>query len=324
MPTLTHAPHTAMGRSPLITPLDLAYLIYLYPVRFAARLMPPHVFLGICESLIRLGAVAWRGRRDRAARNLRATFPAATDNEIRGWAAAVVGGSFNRAFQDLVTRRLIAGDHLKHVKVTGLHHLEAARSEGRGVLVFSGHFLAARLARCYLEARGMPMLSTRVGRPSARRASRIGRQLLQPSYVRLLNEVIRNEVFVEEPGSSLRLLRRLREGGIVSALLDTGIRHNLSAPTMPGRPLPRGVGILEVVRLTRAPMVPVAWFGDWRSLTIEFLQPIDLVDTPDRRSFLAANLPRIDATIEELIRRRPDQWEVFGWAWRNRDAFSRS
>jgi hypothetical protein len=71
-------------------------------------------------------------------------------------------------------------------------------------------------------------------------------------------------------------------------------------------------------------MVPVAWFGDWRSLTIEFLQPIDLVDTPDRRSFLAANLPRIDATIEELIRRRPDQWEVFGWAWRNRDAFSRS
>jgi lauroyl/myristoyl acyltransferase len=323
MPTLTHEPDTVTGRSPLVTPLDLAYLIYLYPVRFAARIMPPRVFLVICESLIRLGGVAWRRTRDRAARNMRTVFPAATDDEIRAWAGAAVGGSLNRAFQDLVTRRLIAGDHLKHVKITGLHHLEAARSEGRGVLVFSGHFLATRLARCYLEARGVPMLATRLGRPPARRVGRIGRRL-QPSYLRLLNDVIRNEVLVEEPGSSLRILRRLREGGIVNALLDTGIRRNLSAQTQPGRPTPRSAGILEVVRLTRAPMVPVAWFGDWRSLTIEFLQPLDLVDAHDRPSFVAANMPRIFATLEELIRRHPEQWEVFGWAWRTGDAFRRS
>ena len=324
MLTVTHEPRTVMGRAPLITLLDLAQLIYLYPVRFAARIMPPHVFLGICESLISLGGIARRRTRDRVTRNLRATFPAASDDEIRGWTGAAIAGSLNRAFQDLVTRRLIAGDHLKDVRITGLHHLETARSQGRGVVVFSGHFLAGRLARCYLEAKGMPMLVTRVGRPSARRVSRIGRRLLHPSYVRLLHEVIGNEVFVEEPGSSLRILRRLREGGMVNALLDSGIRRKLSAATMRGESAPKGVGLLEVVRLTRAPMVPVAWFGDWRGLTIEFLPPLDLVDTPDRLSFAAANMPRITATIEELIRRHPEQWEVFGWDKGTHEKFRQS
>ncbi len=324
MPTPTDEPRTAVGRSPLMTSLDLARLIYLYPVRLAARIMPPHVFLGVCESLIPLVLVVWRGKRDRVARNMRATFPAASDDEIRGWACAAVAASLYRAVQDLVTRRLIAGDHLKPVKITGLHHLEAARSQGRGVLVFTGHFLAGRLARCYLEAKGIPMLVTRVGRPSGRRVGRIDRRLLQPSYIRLVHEVIRDEVMIEEPGSSLRILRRLREGGIVNALLDAGIRRRLSAPTMAGGSIPRGVGMLEVVRLTRAPMVPVAWFGDRRGLSIEFLQPLDLVDTADRLSFFAANMPRITATIEELIRRRPDQWEVFGWDWPNREQFERS
>ena len=71
-------------------------------------------------------------------------------------------------------------------------------------------------------------------------------------------------------------------------------------------------------------MVPVAWFGDWRSLTIEFLPSLDLADTPDRLSFLAANMPRITATIEELIGRHPEQWEVFGWDTRKHEEVRQS
>jgi lauroyl/myristoyl acyltransferase len=156
------------------------------------------------------------------------------------------------------------------------------------------------------------MLVTRVSRPSPRRASRIGRRLLQRS-VHLVHEVIRDEVFVEEAGSSLQILRRLREGGMVNAHLDAGLRRKLSGKTTPGRSAEREGGILEIVRLTRASMVPVAWFGDWRRLTIEFLPPLDLVDTADRSSYVTANMPRITATLEELIARHPEQWEMFGW-----------
>jgi lauroyl/myristoyl acyltransferase len=325
MLTVTHQPRPVMEqRAPLISPLDLTRLFYLYPLRFAARILPPQVFMGICESLIPLTAVARRRTLARAMRNLRATFPAATDHEIEGWASKAVTGALHRAFQDLVTPRLVAGNHLTEVNVMGLVHLEAARSQGRGVLVFSGHFFAGRLARRYLEAKGMPMLVTRVGRPSGRRASRIGRRLLQRS-VRLVHEVIGDEIFVEEPGSSLRILRRLREGGLVNAHLDAGNRHELLSPTMHvGRAARREVGILEIVRLTRAPMVPVAWFGDWRNLTIEFLPPVELVDAPDRLSFVAANMPRVAATIDELIRRHPEQWEVFTWDKRKREEFRQS
>jgi KDO2-lipid IV(A) lauroyltransferase len=294
-------------------PLDLAYFIYLYPLRFAARIMPPRLFMRVCQALIRLAPGIWSGSRDRVARNMRAAFPGATEDEIREWATAAVTGFLDRAAQDLVTQRLVAGGHLGEVRIAGLHHLEAARAEGRGVVVFSGHFLATRLARRCLEARGMPMLATRKGTPPRRRVGRWGHRVLQPAYERFLDEVIRDEVFVKERGSTLRILRRLREGGTVYGHADTW--RAATTEQLLGVPTEVGRGLLEVVRLTRAPLVPVAWVGDWRRLTIEFFEPLVLTDTPDRKSFATANMPRIIAKLEALIRRHPDQWEywVLGW-----------
>lgn len=327
MPPQAEKPETAKEATPFFTLLDLAYVLYLGPVRLAARMLPPRVFLALCQSMIQLAEGTWRGARDRVARNMRVTFPGAPDDQIRDWASTAVGGFFNRAAQDLVTRRLIAGDHLGRVTLTGLEHLDVARAEGRGVVIFSAHFLATRLARCVLQARGMPILSTRQKTPPRRRVSGWGRRVLQPSYGRLLHQLVQDEVFVEEAGSTLRILRRLREGGIVSAFLDGNVSRQRSTQPLFGVPMAFGVGILEVVRLTRAPLVPVVSFGDWRHLTIEFSAPLDLADAPDRPSFVAANMPRVATAIEDQIRRHPDQWEYWMLGWPGRwdlDAFNPS
>lgn len=315
-------PTTAIGAAAtvtvpraLVTPLDLAYLVYLYPGRFAARALPPRLFMHGCHALIRLALRAVGGPRRRVAASMRAAFPTATEDQVQAWAAAAVEGFLVRAAQDLVTSRLVAGGHLADVQIEGAEHLEAARAAGRGAVVCSGHFLATRLARCWLAARGMPMQPTRKGILPTRRVGRLGHQVLQPAYERFLHEMIGDEILVRERGSTLRILRHLREGGTVYAHLDTKFASRSTTHPFLGRLEEFGAGLLEVIYLTRAPLVPVAFAGDWRRLRIAFSEPLALAEAPDRGSFVRDNVPRVAATLEGLIRRHPDQWEywVLGW-----------
>jgi KDO2-lipid IV(A) lauroyltransferase len=246
---------------------------------------------------------------------MRAAFPTATDDEVQAWAAAAVEGFLVRAAQDLVTRRLVAGGHPTEVEIDGAGHLEAARAGGRGAVVCSGHFLATRLARCWLAAHGMPMQPTRKGTLPARRVGRWGRRVLQPAYERFLRELIGDEILVTEGGSTLRILRHLREGRVVFAHLDTTFATRSRTYPLLGRPKVFGAGLLEMIYLTRAPLVPVAFAGDWRRLRIQFSEPLALAEAQDRESFVRDNMPRLAATLEGLISQRPDQWEywVLGW-----------
>lgn len=306
--------HAAESRAP-ITFLDLAYVAYLYPGRLTARLLSPRLFMTACHALVRRAGRRLAGPRRRVAASMRASFPAATVDQVQVWAEGAVEGFLVRAAQDLVTRRLVAGDHLKDVTVKGMEHLETARASGRGVVIGSGHFLATRLARCWLASRGISMRSTRKAIPPARGVSRWGHRVLQPAYERFLHEVIRDEIIVTERGSTLRMLRHLREGGLLYAHLDTKFASWTVPHTLLGQPVTVGAGLLEILYLTKAPLVPVQFAGDWRRLHIEFFEPLTLIEASDRQSFVHRNVAVITATLEDLIRRQPDQWEywVLGW-----------
>jgi KDO2-lipid IV(A) lauroyltransferase len=309
------APAAVAKPRAFLTPLDLAYLVYLYPGRLAARILPPPLFMRGCQALIRLILPAFGGARRRVARSMRAAFPAATEQQVQAWAAAAVEGFLVRAAQDLVTRRLVAGGHPGEAKVEGAEHLEAALAAGRGAVVCSGHFLATRLARCWLAARGFPMLVTRRGVPPPRSVSRWGHRVLQVAYDRVLHEVIRDEVLVGQRSSTLRVLRHLRDGGIVYANLDASLRGRSTTHPLLGSLKEFGTGLLEMIHLTGVPLVPAEFVGDWRRLHITFLAPLALVEAPDGKAFARENLGRVVATLEGLIRRHPDQWEywVLGW-----------
>lgn len=312
----------AESRTPVAF-LDLAYIAYLYPGRLAARVLPPRLFMIACHAVVRLAVRRLTGRRRRIAATMRAIFPAAPEEHVQGWAAAAVEGFLVRAAQDLVTTRLVAGGHLKHVTVKGMQHLDTARAAGRGVVIGSGHFMATRLARCWLASRGISIRATRKAIPPKRRVSRWGRRVLQPAYERFLHEVIRDEIVVAERGSTLRMLRHLREGGILYAHLDTKFSSRAVEHRLLGQPVKIGAGLLEVLHLTGAPLVPARFAGDWRRLHIEFFEPLTLVEAPDRQSFVDLNVPLILATLEELITRQPDQWGYWVLGWPDRDVFGR-
>lgn len=302
------------GRPP-VSAQDLFYLVYLGPLRALAALLPPAAFLRLTRPLLALYRPT-RGRQVAMVRGrMRAALPERSEEEIRRFAARAVERFASRALEDLVLERLVAGGRLPEPQVEGWASLRAAQALDRGVLLVSGHFYALRLGRRYLRTAGLPSLGARSSwMPADRAVGRLGRRWLQPAYHRFLHGVIRDEVFVQDRDLALRILQRLRAGGCVYSHLDARFaRETVALPFLGGEDrFP--TGLVEIARLTAAPIVPLVCLGDWRRLRIRFEAPIELRERPDRQAFVRENIARLVAFLERLVRQEPAEWE--GWLLR--------
>ncbi|MGY6588791.1 MAG: lysophospholipid acyltransferase family protein [Wenzhouxiangella sp.] len=178
--------------------------------------------------------------------------------------------------------------------VSGLEHVEAARSDGRGVLLITGHVtcleLGARLFGEQLEACGIyrPLRNPVLDSFQNRGRERYARQMI--------------------PRHDLRaMVRHLRAGGILwyAPDQDFGADRSEFVPFF-GQPAATARGILELARLGRAavvPMYPLQQLSDRRVEVKVEAELIDFAAAPPADSLAAFN-----AFLERWIRRSPAQY----------------
>jgi KDO2-lipid IV(A) lauroyltransferase len=191
----------------------------------------------------------------------------------------------------------------------GLEHLRAAAAEGRGVLVFSGHFGHWELVALLQHRLGVPM-------------AMVVRPLDNPHFDRLLTRLRRltgNDVLPKR-NAARGVLRALRQGKAVALLIDQNVRgaggvfiefFGVPASTTPSL----GTFALK----SGAPIVPVFSYPlpDGR-LLVRYHPPL----RPARRGTLQDDIAAITractALLEEEIRARPDCWLWMHDRWRTR------
>jgi KDO2-lipid IV(A) lauroyltransferase len=259
----------------------------------------------------RLGDVLWLalpGRRRVALGNLEVAF--GTE-----WSAAERRGLARRSFQHLgmslveVCALLFRPPHvlLSRVTMDGLHHLEAAAAEGRGVLALSAHcgnweLLAAacRLAPAELSVIVRPMDDPVLDRVVALVRRRTGAQAIAKRH------------------ALPQILRALKARRMVAMLLDqNAARHEGVFAPFFGRPASTTRALAVIALRTGAPVVPVfiRREADGRHV-VEVLPPI--VPPADRS--VAGYTARFNREIEGAVRRAPDQWFWLHDRWRTRPA----
>jgi len=295
---------------PLLRVNDLLWFLYLYPLRTLSALDPRsliHPIGRLAEPFVQFRS---RKRREMVMRRmLSAQGAGITRDQAPRIARQFIANSTFRMLDDLVLGRPSVEGKLRCNGIEGLEHLEQGKSAGRGVIVLTAHFCAGRIAKRYLATIGYPMLSVRDQMPRGDWWGRLGRRILEARRTDLLHAVIGEAAYVQDPGSTLKILRRLRSGGLVNIHFD----GQSGTGTMPwpflGLERRFSTGIFDLVRLSGCAVVPMLCLGRSTAFRVIFGPLMDIVKAPGREAFIRDNLPTFVQTIEKQIRDHPGEWE---------------
>lgn len=297
---------------PLVTVKDLLWLVYLYPARLLAGLLSPGALYALGRVVEPLFQWSVRRQKSEARRRMQLAFSASmTLEEIEALLRRFVANAIPRAVDDLYLARPNAEHRMPAPHIEGLGYLREALALGRGALLLSGHFYANRVAKSHLRAMGFPILTVRNATPSDRWMGRLGESSIQRKYLEFLHGIMGELVFIQDPECALKIFRRLREGGLVSVLFDASFSaHALEAPFLGSR-MAFATGLLEIVRLSGCAVVPMLCAGNQRNCRIEFREALRMQAAASRQEYAAANVMPLAAVLEEMIRRQPDEYELW-------------
>jgi len=304
---------TASARPrPLIRMKDIAWLVYLYPARWLARVLPLRSLYALGDASAVCGAACLRGPRKALLERLALAFNAdTTDPGLRAIADRYFRNAILRFLDDLLIERRLLELHPRNVEIVHLENLTEALSAGRGAVLVSGHFFASRLAKRYLATIGFPSLSVRNYEPPDENAGRLGIRLLQERYVALIGEVQGEEVSIQDRDCSLKMLARLRSGGLIDCHVDAPYSQEVVKRGFLGREKTFPAGFLHVAKLAGCPLVPLHCLGNSRRLRIEFGKALWLENAPDRRTFAETNLTPVLRVLEEQIKSHPAEYDLW-------------
>lgn len=241
-----------------------------------------------------------------AADNLRRAFPSWDEPRVLRTARAVYE-HFGAMLLDLLWMggRPVA-DALALVDVEGVAHVEAAMSEGRGVLMITGHFGNWELAGLFHGARfgAMGVVARPLDNPA-----------LDAKLVSLRarggNSVIYKQRALQQ------VLRLVREGKSIALVIDQNVQEGGVFVSFFGRPAASAPVASALTVKTGAPIVPafceLLASGRYRMC---YGPAIRNRPSGDRATDIARVTQATASVIEAAVRERPEQWLWLHRRWK--------
>jgi KDO2-lipid IV(A) lauroyltransferase len=183
--------------------------------------------------------------------------------------------------------------------VSGRERLSAALAPGKGVILATAHMGNWEVMGAMCQEFGVPF--TTVYRP-------LDNPLLDAWVRRTRGDV--GQTMIPKHGATRPLLKTLRAGGMIVLLVDQDSRgHGVFAPFF-GAPASTIPTPAELALRTGATILTGASVrvGPGFRYEAEFEPPVDVRDTGDHAADLVRVTTEINARIEGVIRRAPEQW----------------
>jgi KDO2-lipid IV(A) lauroyltransferase len=274
------------------------------------RVLPMSVVLAL-GSLLGLAFYVFDGpHRRRAMRNLRAAFPLRSARECR----AIARGMFSH-FGRLLTvllkfSTMTPAQMLARVKFEGEERVLHAHAQGKGVLLFTGHF-------------GFWEINALVHALALHPIAVMARPLDNPLLHHLLESTrtATGNSVIYRRGALRRVLRALEANQAVAVLIDQHI-HAADAVYVDffNRPAATTSALAAIALRTGAPVVPVFALpvpgGRFRMVYEHAVDPPPADDPDAIRQFTQ----RCTDVLEMYVRRYPELWLWMHRRWRDVDA----
>ncbi len=191
-----------------------------------------------------------------------------------------------------------------------LERIEWEMISGRGTLLLITHMSNFDLAGLAVGAHGLPIQVLSLANPGA--------------GFRVLNRLRAMQGFEITPitPQSLRAaIRRLKSGGVVVTGVDRPVPQDQALIEFFGQPAYLPLGPARMALRSGATVV----VGSCRcdpdmGYDLEFVGPLEVVRTGDRRRDILDNTRRWAAIVETYVRAHPEQWMMFHPLWPNASA----
>jgi Kdo2-lipid IVA lauroyltransferase/acyltransferase len=196
------------------------------------------------------------------------------------------------------------------IRYEGLEHYLAARDEGKGVLILTGHLGAWELSSFYHSLMGYPM-------------SIVIRRLDNPLVDSLVNHIrcLHGNQVLHKDDFARGLLASMRRGETVGILMDT----NMTPPQGSfvdffGQPACTGSGLARIALKTGARVLPgfLLWEEATQQYVLRFGAPLCVATGGDVEADAIANTALFTKVIEDYVRQYPDQWLWVHRRWKTR------
>lgn len=260
-----------------------------------------------------VGAVSYRllsRLRTTGLRNLQMAFPDKTGTERKVLLRKVYRNLGHLLAEFCLMRHYRADEASAFIRYEGLHHYLAARDEGRGVLVLTGHLGAWELSSFYHSLMGYPMglVIRRLDNP------------LVDAFVNQIRTLHGNRV-IHKDDFARGLISSMRAGETVGILMDTNMTppQGVFVPFF-GIDACSASGLAKVALKTGAAVLPgfLLWEEASSSYVLKFGARLTLIQTDHTEDDVRANTAAFTAELERAIRDYPDQWLWMHRRWKTR------
>ncbi len=202
------------------------------------------------------------------------------------------------------------GQAKSFIRYDGLEHYLAARDQGKGVLILTGHLGAWELSSFYHSLMGYPM-------------SIVIRRLDNPLVDQLVNSIrcLHGNQVLHKDDFARGLLAAMRRGDTVGILMDTNMTPPQGAfVDFFGHPACTGSGLARIAIKTGAAVLPgfLLWDEPTKSYILRFGAALTLPVTGDAEADALAHTALFTRVIEDYIRQYPDQWLWLHRRWKTR------
>jgi KDO2-lipid IV(A) lauroyltransferase len=199
---------------------------------------------------------------------------------------------------------------LELIDLEGLEHLEAARAQGRGVILFTGHLGAWELTSLALSLRDHPLsfLVRRIDNPRVE-------QLVDARRTRFGNRTL------DKLSAARSMVRILRSGEVLGLLLDLNtLPEEAIFVDFFGIPASTGFMVAKLALRTEAPIIPI--FAPWeekrKKFAVRVEPPVSIDFTGNEDEDVRKLTAKLSLIVETQIRRYPDQWLWIHRRWKTR------
>ena len=205
-------------------------------------------------------------------------------------------GNYGRIFADYMYIKNFRNENLfKNIEIVGENILEEIKNEKEPVIFISGHFNNFELMALYLEKSGIDLAA--IYRP-------LNNKFLNPLMEKIRIQYICKKQIKKGISGTKEILKHFRNGTSIALMIDQRVSEGIKIKFFNNEALTTTIPA-QFVKKFKCKIVPVYIERKNKyQFILEILRPISFSKDENIES-ITMNLNKV---LEELIRRKPDQW----------------